>query len=165
MSRLQKNKRRPAWTVPAWLGRYRLEATVVLAMAVVVALLVLYVPAREQGQAAQAADAEPTVALRPTSTAIPQAVGSTAMPPYVAPRLTTDEAVKVVSALPSNRTPGMTLADTVVSQWTAEYRGDGTWMVRAGEPAWLLLEDSRAAMPANIAAINLQGADARPAVR
>ena len=78
--------------------------------------------------------------------------------PSVRPRLTADEVIALVAEQPVRRSPGRRLADVVDSQWTAEYRGDGTWIVRAGEPAWLVLEPDRAALPINTAAINLQEA-------
>ena len=42
------------------------------------------------------------------------------------------------------------------AQWSAEYRGDGSWIVHADEAAWLIFEDSRQVMPVNINAINVE---------
>lgn len=146
------------------LARYRFESAAALGLAALVALLVLAVPASEQ-ERPQTEPRTPAPLRGPTSTAVPRQTGPTPVPVYQPPRATREGAIRHVQALPDNRVPGRTIGDALTGTWTAEYRGDGTWMVRNGEAAWLYLEDSNAAMPANVAAINAQGAGGRRGAR
>jgi hypothetical protein len=147
------------------LRRYRFESAAALALAGFAAYLVLVVPGQQEQPRGPAPAATLDVRTWPTSTAVPIQTGPTPAAAYVPPRVSSEHAIRYVRSLPSNRTPGLTLGDTIPGTWSAEYRGDGTWMVRVGEPAWLYLEDSNAAMPANIAAINVQGADRARSLR
>lgn len=139
--------------------RYRFETIALFLIGLFVVGLLAY-PLLKPAEAPPAA---PVPTLRPTSTAVPEQVGPTPVRPYVPPRLTPEEAIEVVASQPVNGVP-FTSRRQVFSSWSAEYRGDGSWWVRAGEATWLVFDDSRAYMPANRAAINLEGGR-RPTVR
>lgn len=157
-----------------WLARHRLASAVGLGLAALLAGLLLAWPGGGLEAVAPSAlerpdSAAPAATLaRPlwaTSTALPRSAGPSPVPLYQPPRVTREEAIRHVASLPSQREPGRSLGEELPAGWTAEYRGDGTWVVRNGEPAWLYLEDTASAMPANLAAINAQGAGGGPSRR
>jgi hypothetical protein len=86
--------------------------------------------------------------------------GPTAVATFQPPALSDHEVIDLVASRQITSAENASVRQTA-AQWSAQYRGDGTWLVRGGEAAWLIFEQSRAIMPANLAAINLQAPAAR----
>ncbi len=98
------------------------------------------------------------------ATPAPTPSGPTPVPTFQPATLTEAQAIDLIASRPANGVPFTTLRQ-VTDTWSAEYRGDGTWLVRGGEASWLVFEASRATLPANLAAINLETPAGRKTVR
>jgi hypothetical protein len=77
----------------------------------------------------------------------------------VAARLAETDVIDIVAARPAPDGSGRSLHDALTG-WSAEYRGDGSWLVRGGAATWVVFEQSRSVLPANRAAIDLASSGA-----
>lgn len=150
------------------LRTYRLELVGALAIVAVLGFLLAW-PLFRPGPAPLPAGLAPATGGRATlPTLVPATPGPTRQPgPVPTPQpalLGEQEVIEMVQIRPVNGVPGTTMRQKFTA-WRAEYRGDGSWMVRADDASWIVFEQSRAAMPANLAAINVETSGSRRGTR
>ncbi len=107
-----------------------------------------------------AAQRDPSPAAAAARAYIPTAApatpsGPTPVPTFQPAALTEPQAIEIVANRPINGVAYTSMRQTT-DRWSAEYRGDGSWLVHGGDAAWLVFEQSHGSMPANLAAANLE---------
>ena len=158
--RRESARERPsgAALVDSLLRRYRFESFGVAAIALFTALVLAWPILSPQAPEAP----RPIPTPRPTSTPGAIQTGNLSDTERRPPRITAEQAINHIKAQPY-RGIAYTSRAGYSENWSAEYRGDGTWWVRAGDATWLLFDDSLTYMPANLAAVQLEGGPRRTA--